>query len=105
MPERCIACRACPARFCILSGCSNGHGCENINLFCWLPLVPVHDAASGACHQHQRACRQQLEAIVSEAGTTEQQKAEAQQMLEQQHGEIVRYAAAVQVRMALNGSC
>jgi uncharacterized protein YPO0396 len=40
-------------------------------------------------------CSEQLEAIMAAAGTTAAQRREAQALLEQQHGEIARYAAAI----------
>jgi hypothetical protein len=43
--------------------------------------------------------REQLQAIISEAGATEQQKAEAQRLLADQHDEISRYADAVQMEL------
>lgn len=42
------------------------------------------------------SCRAQLEAILSEAGSTEKQKEEAMQQLAQQHEEIDKYAKAAQ---------
>jgi hypothetical protein len=48
------------------------------------------------CEKRGPLYRVQLEAILSEAGSTERQKEEAMQLLAQQHEEIERYAKAAQ---------
>lgn len=61
--------------------------------------APFFKPASPGADTDCTPCRQQLQAILSEAGATEQQKAEAQRLLADQHDEISRYADAVKMEL------